>query len=169
MKKLNFFLAAALLSALFSQFTLASTLDSSEWLRNYKNSGARDMCMAESFDTNVDNILLEEIPSILEECGIGGIFDFCGLLGKFGDVLGPYIGCGGSGGGGNRSLFCDWGFDAKSAKEAWRVYKRNSNIPDLKDIVGQTSVETPMKLTETELAQLRLKVIGLNVATNVAG
>jgi hypothetical protein len=96
------------------------------WLDRYNNSNAREMCMQQSFDQKIDAVILEEIPSILDTCGIGGMFDFCSKLGIFGSVFGEFLGCGSGGRGGRRrSNFCDWGFDARSAKEAWRVYRKN--------------------------------------------
>jgi hypothetical protein len=120
MKKF-FVIALTVISVLFTANSQA------DWLESYKNSGSRDMCMSESFDQKVDNVLLEGIPSILDQCGIGGIFDFCGKLGAFGKIFGDLIGCGSGGnGGGGGSNFCDWGFDAKTAKNAWKIYNKAS-------------------------------------------
>lgn len=93
------------------------------WLSGYTNSESRDMCTERSFTNKIDAILLDEIPSLLDECGIGGMFDFCGRLGAFRAILSSALGCD-EDSSGTRSRFCNWGFNKQSAKEAFRIYRR---------------------------------------------
>lgn len=182
MKKVS----AAALAIVFLGTGLIPNKVEANWLDNYRNSNSRDMCMGNAFDQKVDAVLLDEIPSILSECGIGGMLDLCGslgFLGSFGsDFLGGMLGCNGSGGeGGSRSRFCDWGFNSGSAKEAWRVIRRagktSLNTPNNEAYYAESSTgenseinqyvsEQSNEVDEVLLAQVRYRVLGLTLENN---
>lgn len=173
MMKVVSVIASAAIALAISLPAHSSTVSTSSFLERYRNSDQRDMCMSDSFDRKVDSVILDQIPSILDQCGIGGMIDICGLLGKFGVIFKSIIDCGGGGGGG-RSRFCDWGFDSRSAKEAWRIYRKSGAIDDL-DPFGSTRRKDTGELYANEqssgdeqlsdelLAQARMKVLGLSV------
>lgn len=165
----------------------ASIQDNSAWLDRYRNSNARQMCVNDSFDQKIDAVILNEIPSILDKCGIGGLIDICSRLGRWGSVFGSALGCGGGGGsGGSGSRFCDWGFNAKSAKEAWRIYSRgntnggftssgkqperqfdqNKVYPNDSDIDADEIYALAGDLIERDelaIAEVRMRVLGLSI------
>lgn len=166
------FTAAALVVAI-SLPAQSSTISTSSFLERYRNSQQRDMCMSDSFDRKVDSVIIDQIPSILDECGIGGMIDICGLLGKFGVIFKSVINCGGGGSGGG-SRFCDWGFDSKSAKEAWKIYRKSGALDDLKpfgytgnknsgELYANSASDDPEQMSDELLAQARMKVLGLSV------
>jgi hypothetical protein len=153
----------------------SSILPSGGYLDRYRNSEQRDMCMTSSFDRKVDSIIINDIPSILDQCGIGGMIDVCGMLGRFSGVFGDMLGCGGGGGGGGgRSRFCDWGFNKDSAKEAWRIYRRAGRTGAVElinteqqyasgDMNREELFDSNQEQDSYVLAQARYKVLGISV------
>lgn len=107
----------------------------------------------------LDRLLFDKVPSLMEDCGIGGLFNLCDMLGSFGSVVGDFIGnrCGGGGGGGSNSLFCDWGFDLESAKQAYRLLGRQSHSASDDALIAQNQANQ----TQSDLAGRRLAVLGI--------
>jgi hypothetical protein len=88
-----------------------------------------DICTSstakDDYNKRIDNLLFDKVPSLMEDCGIGGLFDLCGMLGStLGGFVGANCGSGGSGGGSGGAAFCDFGFDLDSAKKAYDIFGR---------------------------------------------
>ena len=123
-----------------------------DWFGNAQQKAKeRAMCYS-NYEARVENILIDKVPSIMESCGIGSLYDFCGKLGKFGSLFGEALGCGGGGAGGG-SQFCDWGFNKESAKEAWKMYTGS---------IGAVSEES-MYASNLDVQQTAAKVLGINL------
>lgn len=105
----------------------------------------------------LERLLFDDVPSLMEDCGIGGLFNLCDMLGSFGGVVSDFLGnrCGGGGGGRGNSLFCDWGFDLESARQAYRLFGYQSN-DDKKDsfITQRANSENQSTLVARRLAVL---------------
>lgn len=93
-----------------------------------------DICTSstakDDYSKRIDSLLFDKVPSLMEDCGIGGLFDLCGMLGS---TLGGFVGanCGsGSGGGSGGASFCGFGFDLDSAKKAYDTFGRAENAGD---------------------------------------
>jgi hypothetical protein len=93
-----------------------------------------DICTSstakDDYNKRIDNLLFDKVPSLMEDCGIGGLFDLCGMLGS---TLGGFVGanCGSSSGGSSGGAsFCGFSFDLDSAKKAYNTFGRAETLGD---------------------------------------
>lgn len=131
-------------------------------LPNYENNNdVGQMCSSGSaYEERLDRLLFDKVPSLMEDCGIGGLFDICGMLGSVGSIVGPFIGqkCGQNGLSGG-SLFCGWTFNLESAKEAYWAFQANQrhNLSSEETQSLYASAQT----TGESIEERRLSVFGL--------